>query len=240
MSEIQKQKDNYLKFINEENSEYNLEVLSKDDSYDFQLIEESFNNTIGCTNICLTYNFKIERICRVVQKNRSRKPEDFKRDRTLMFHGTPRQNVPSILRFGFISSVKGRFGRGVYHSNYFSKCTFYARTRNSYDRSHFFFVNEIPANYITEKHEYDYNEVLPEFYCHKYLTIPNFNEQYAPDSNGSFINITKDEKIDGLYPNYRNYNIIPEFVASENIVIPKYHVHATKVMKKLVTTLFIL
>ena len=44
-----------------------------------------------------------------------------------------------------------------------------------------------------------------------------------------------------MYPyGYKNYDIIPEYVASSNIVTTKYLVHATKVKKKLVTTLFIL
>ena len=220
MVEKQSKKDNYLRFVHEQNSKYNLEILSEDDSDDFELIKKSFINTIGNN-----YNFKIERICRVHQKQTSRKQENIESDKILLFHGTPGQNVSGILREGFKSSKDGAFGAGVYHSNFFSKClNFTGKPRSNKDCSLYFFVNEIPTKYLTEKHEFDHKTVLPEYYCHKYLSNPHVKEQYAPDSTGSLINIVKDEKIDAVdhFDIFINYGIIPEYVASSNIVVPKY------------------
>ena len=174
MSEKKKRggKDNYLKFVRKRNSEYYIEILMED-SDDFELIKKSFQNTSGKRRSDL----KIVGICRVHQRHPTKISEDIDSDKILVVHGTPRENVPGILHKGFRSSVRGRFGPGVYHSNYFSKCIHYAYTPDSEDGSHFFFVNEIPTKYITEKHEYDYKAVLPEFYCHKYLSNPNVTER---------------------------------------------------------------
>ena len=220
--------DDYLSFVYSQNSKYQIQILSEE-SKDFKLIKKSFHNTSGD----LRSDLKIKRICRVHQRQPNKTLEDIDSDKTLVVHGTPRRKVPGILQKGFISSVKGFFGPGVYHSNYFSKCMGYA-SRGSEDGSYFFFVNEIPYKYITEKNEYDCNEVLPEFYCHKYLSIPNLNEQHEPDSDGSLINTTTDVQIGAMYPNKNDYQYMPEYVASRNIVVPKYLVHATRKMEKLV------
>ena len=220
--------DNYLNFVQNHNSEYYLEIL-RERSGDFDLVQKSFHNTSGKKDSDL----KVVKICRVRQRNPTTSA-DIESDKTLVVHGIKRQKVPGVLQKGFTSSVEGRFGPGVYHSNYFSKCIPYAYTRDSEDGSHFFFVNEIPTKYIAEKHEYDCNEVLPEFYCHKYLSIQNLNEQHEPDSDGSLINTTTDVQIGELYPNKNDYQYMPEYVASRNIVVPKYLVHATRKMEKLV------
>ena len=241
MVEKRGENDNYLRFVHKNNSKYNLEILSED-SDDFQLIKKSFNNTSSRTKIHSSYNFKIERICRVHQKYPSRKPEDMVGKSVLVFHGTSDKNVPSILRNGFRSSEMGCRGPGVYHSNYFSACLPYA---DNNDGSYTLFINEIPTEYLTKKYEYDYKAVLPEFYCHKYLCSPEVREEYARDSNGSFINIIDDKNIGAMYPYFEYSNDVepkiipyryytPEYVASSNIVIPKYLVHVENVMEKLV------
>ena len=228
MFENQGEKDNYLRFARKLDLKYSLLPLSEG-SCDFEVIKKSFHNTSGKRRS----NLNIERIWRVIQKN-PRKPDEIRSDKILVFHGTPYKNVLGILRNGFRSSVMGRFGPGVYHSNYFSKCIPYARNFDVDDGTCYFFVNEIPTIYIKEKSKKD-NErmVLPNFYCHKYLSNPNVKERYVRDSNMSFINIAEHEKMDGL----GIYNTIPEYVASSNVVIPKYLVLASNVMKKLVKTL---
>ena len=222
--------DDYLSFVNNQNSKYYLEILSEDESDDYKLIEKSFNNTRGNRRS----DMKIKRICRVFQRHPNKISEDIKSEKILLVHGTLREHIPGILLEGFKSSVSGRFGPGVYHSNYFSKCIPYARNFDVDDGTCYFFVNEIPTIYIKEKSKKD-NErmVLPNFYCHKYLSNPNVKERYVRDSNMSFINIAEHEKMDGL----GIYNTIPEYVASSNVVIPKYVVLASNVMKKLVKSL---
>ena len=216
--------ENYLKFINNQTSLYNLEILSEKHD-DFQLINTSFRITSSC---CLN-DLKIERICRVHPKHPTKKKEDIKSDNILLFHGTSHKNVPGILLDGFKSSKTGRFGPGVYHSNFFSMCQAYGKNKyNLNDDSYFYFINEIPRKYLTKIREEDYNgcKKLPEFYCHKYLSNQNHKELYVPDSNGSFINIAEDDT-----------GAVPMFVASSNIVIPKYLVHAKHGMEELVNSL---
>ena len=244
MVEKRGENDNYLRFGHKNNSKYNLEILSED-SDDFQLIKKSFHNTSRCT-VGNNYNFKIKRICRVNKKRQSRKPKGIESEKILLFHGTRAQNVPGILRQGFKSSKHGLFGEGVYHSNFCSKCLLFAATPwSNKDCPRFLFINEIPTKYVTEKHEKkNLKLVLPKFCCHKYLSNPNVKEKYASDSNGSFINITEDDKMElsSLFiygPVSSDYNRIPEYVANSNIVVPKYLVHIENV-KKLVNTLFIL
>ena len=43
----------------------------------------------------------------------------------------------------------GRYGPGVYHSNFASKCSFFAEPDDPDDNSMFFFVNKIPMKYLT-------------------------------------------------------------------------------------------
>ena len=207
--------DSYLRFVGNQDSLYNLEVLS-DAQDDFQLIKTSFLSTSSCRQIKL----KIERIFKVHPKQKTKKPDDFEGDNILLFHGTPSKNVPGILQYGFKSSKTGRFGPGVYHSNFFLMCHAYAN-KYFYDDSYFYFINEIPRKYITEIRNEDCNgsKKLPEYYCNKYVSSQNQKELYVPDSNGSFINIAQDDTSD-----------VPIFVASSNIAIPKYLVHATSGM----------
>ena len=60
--------DSYLKFVNDDNSLYNLEVLSKDNS-DYKLVKKSFTNT--CSEFAKenysNKEFKIERVCKIYQ-----------------------------------------------------------------------------------------------------------------------------------------------------------------------------
>ena len=209
----------YSNFQNEKTS-YHLEILNKENK-DFQLIKKSFCNTANaCNSNVFSSYFKIKRICRVHQDYPSRKPEDIESEKILVFHGTPRKNVTGILREGFIPSEACHFGPGVYHSNFFSLCRIYAN-KDSRDDSYFYFINEVPRKYITEIRNEDYNgsKNFPEFYCHKHVCNQNQKELYIADSNGSFINIAQDDTSD-----------VPIFVASSNIAIPKYLVHATSGM----------
>ena len=209
-----RKEDNHFVFISNQDSVYYIEILSRQNN-DFKLIKKSFHNTSRLTESSI----KIKRIWRV-HRNKIGNPEDNGQQKMLLVHGTHRTNVPGILHNGFIRpSIDGSFGPGVYHSEYFFKCMPYAR---SYNNSYFFFINEIPIKHITVKHEYDVTAALPEFYCHEYLFGPR---QLERDSSGSLINVTEE-------------NVKPEYVASTNIVTPKYLVHAQEVIKKLVKTLF--
>ena len=203
----------------------NLEVLSEEHD-DFQLIKTSFRSTSSCCQ----NNLKIKSIFKVHPKQQSRKPDAVEGDNILLFHGTPWKNVPGILRDGFKPSVTGAFGPGVYHSNFFSMCETYANKNNPNDDSYFYFINEIPYKYVTELSAYDYivGKALPKSYCHKYLSDQNQQELYVRDSNGSCINIAQDD----------TQHYVPIYVASNNIVVPKYLVHAKRGMKKLVNTNF--
>ena len=98
MTENQTIEDSYLKFVNDESSLYNLEVLSNDNS-DYKLVEKSIINTSRKCAKTFFKGFKIERICRIHKKN-----AEVKNDLTenvLIFHGTPRKNVEGILKHGF-------------------------------------------------------------------------------------------------------------------------------------------
>ena len=220
----------YSNFKNEKTS-YHLEILNKENK-DFQLIKKSFYNTANaCNSNVFSSYFKIKRICRVHQDYPSRKPEDIESEKILVFHGTPRKNVTGILREGFIPSKACHFGPGVYHSNFFSLCRIYAN-KDSRDDSYFYFINEIPMKYVSEKHfikdmNYSRFNKLPEFYCDKYVSDEDQKEQYAYDSDGSLINVSEDQP----------YHV-PQYVSSSNITIPKYLVHARYVEQQLVNALF--
>ena len=56
---------------------------------------------------------------------------------------------------------------------------------------------------------------LPTHYCYKYNPYRRLNEEYEKDSDGDLINVA----MDGAHS-------FPEFVASSNLVTPKYLVHA--------------
>ena len=212
--------EDYLKHANDsKNSLYYLEVLAES-SHDYRLIEKSFNNT---GNMYSKTSNEMEVSIKNIYRVRSRLPKMIKHSSNiLVFHGTPRRNVPGILTSGFKSSDYGQFGPGVYHSNFVTKCLHYSSCLGS-NKDFFIFVNELPFNYLSEKSV----EGPPETYCCKYLCSDDKQlEEYERDSEGSFINIAVD-RIDDL----------PEFVASSNIVVPKYLVQAAGVKKMLVERL---
>ena len=68
-----------------------------------------------------------------------------------------------------------------------------------------------------------YNHDLPTHYCYKYNPYRRLNEEFEKDSDGDLINVA----MDGAHG-------FPEFVASSNLVTPKYLVHAKKTDKKFV------
>ena len=220
---MQNDKDD-LKHVNDsKNSLYNLEVLAES-SHDYQLIKMSLNNT---GNMYSKTSNKTEVSVKNIYRIRSRNQRNVKNSSNiLVFHGTPRKNVSSILTSGFKSTEFGRFGPGVYHSNFFTKSLRYSS--NSFkllgNKEEFFvFVNELPFKYLSKK----IVEESLETYCCKYLCSDDQQlEEYERDSDGSFINIAVD-RIDDH----------PEFVASSNIVVPKYLVHAVEVKKMLVIEL---
>ena len=67
------------------------------------------------------------------------------------------------------------------------------------------------------------NHNLPTHYCYKYNPHRRLKAKYQQDSDGDLINVAVDGACD-----------FPEFVASSNIVTPKYLVHAIKTNKKFV------
>ena len=69
---------------------------------------------------------------------------------------------------------------------------------------------------------------LPEYYCHKHTFYPCQPEEYVQDSRGDFINVALDSKVVEQ----------PEYVASSNIVVPKYLVHARLIKKGFVSFCF--
>ena len=106
MTEKQVIEDSYLRFVNDDNSLYNLEVLSKDNA-DYELVEKSFMNTSSeLQKYDPSGGFEVERICRVHQKL----PElrENSTENVLVFHGTIRENVDGILSYGFRPS-EGKF-----------------------------------------------------------------------------------------------------------------------------------
>ena len=100
MPEDQIIEDAYLRFVNDDNSLYNLEVLSKDNS-DYKLVEKSILNTSSelAKKTYILKGFKIERICRIHKNVPEAKSESA--ENVLVFHGTPRKNVGGILNYGF-------------------------------------------------------------------------------------------------------------------------------------------
>ena len=102
-----------------------------------------------------------------------------------------------------------------------------------------FFVNQIPTKHITEKcitsidyffTPFPHNNDLPALYCHKYDYYISLAEKYQKDSDGDLINIAVDD-INAVH--------FPEFVASSNIVTPKYLVYAKPMQIKLVGALIV-
>ena len=210
----------------EDQSLYYLEALAES-SRDYQLIKKSFNNT---GKMFLKASKVSEIIIEKVYRVRSRRHRKaMNSSKILVFHGTPPKNVPGILTSGFKSSKRGRFGPGVYHSNFVAKSLLFTSFSSFFppyrggNEDFFVFVNELPAKYLSEK----YVEESPDTYCRKYLCSDDQqSEGYERDSDGSFINVA-----------IERINDHPEFVASSNIVVPKYLVHAKEVETKLVERL---
>ena len=100
MTENQTIEDSYLKFVSDESSLYNLEVLSNDNS-DYKLVEKSIINTSSELAKIKYSNIKIERICRIHKKLPDMKTDSKSKHNILVFHGTPRNNVEGILNYGF-------------------------------------------------------------------------------------------------------------------------------------------
>ena len=131
----------------------------------------------------------------------------------LVFHRTPNKKVPGIFTISFKKSEYGQFGPEIYNSNFFTKSISYSGQQDCYN-----FINEMPLKYFSEKSD-------EEIYCCKYLCSNDQQFEENSDSDGSFINIASN-RIDDH----------PEFVASSNIVVPKYLVEAVEVKTKLVKT----
>ena len=64
---------------------------------------------------------------------------------------------------------------------------------------------------------------MPTEYCYKYNPAHRLNEEYQRDSDGDLINVA----MDGAHG-------FAEFVASSNLVTPKYLVHAKKTERRFV------
>ena len=94
----------------------------------------------------------------------------------------------------------------------------------------YFIANQIPTKHVTEQYYYNPLLYLYSHYCHKYNSN-RVNEEYHQDSDGDLINIAVDDC---------NYYDFTEFVASSNIVTPKYLVHAKKINKKFLKFLLLL
>ena len=109
-------KDSYRRFVRNDSSRYNLEVLSKDNS-DYKLIEKSFTNTNSeFAKNRPKFDFSIERICKIHQNFPELKRDSM--ENILIFHGTPRKNVEGILKHGFKPS-RGLFSTIVKFLNFF-------------------------------------------------------------------------------------------------------------------------
>ena len=109
-------KDSYLRFVRNDSSRYNLEVLSKDNS-DYKLIEKSFTNTNSeFAKNRPKFDFSIERICKIHQNFPELKRDSM--ENILIFHGTPRKNVEGILEHGFKPS-RGLFSTILKLLNFF-------------------------------------------------------------------------------------------------------------------------
>ena len=93
----------------------------------------------------------------------------------------------------------------------------------------YFITNQIPTKHVTEQYYYNPLLYLYSHYCHKYNSN-RVNEEYHQDSDGDLINVAVDDC---------NYYDFTEFVASSNIVTPKYLVHAKKIEKKFVKFLLL-
>ena len=99
MAEKQIIENGYLKFVNDANFLYNLEVLSNDNS-DYKLVEKSImNSSSNLAKSRPNKRFKIESICRIHEKVPKKKSAST--ENILVFHGTSRNNVKGILNYGF-------------------------------------------------------------------------------------------------------------------------------------------
>ena len=84
-------------------------------------------------------------------------------------------------------------------------------------------LNQVPTKYVTEKQfRYGRNfsptgNNLPAKYCYKYYSKFGSKEEHQQDSDGDLTNNAVDDD-----------KHFPQFVASSNVVTPKYLVHAKK------------
>ena len=124
----------YLRFVNNKETKFSLKFLPEQ-NHDFKVIQKSFDNTKNWHTRRLYDSYQtsatIKNIYRVQRKDP--KAEDVGGSSILVFHGTPSKNVGGILQKGFRESRGGRFGKGVYHSNFFAKCSNYAAPLDNND-----------------------------------------------------------------------------------------------------------
>ena len=205
---------------------YKLEELSSDldehkfikDFYDTTR-EASLNNSAWLPIQIPYSDFKVYKITENLPSSvLNEKGKNF-----MLFHGTKKEHVDSILKEGFKNSQKGWFGRGVY----MTECSSVARSYTSND-PFYLFTGGLRCVFVNEVLQSEKLQTLKRnmFHCDIY-TKPehSFEKRVLKASEQP----TEDDyKEDALGRRYRNVkfsgpeSLRDEFIADESIVVPRY------------------
>ena len=172
-------------------------------------------NSLQNTKLVAPNNLKVYKI----SENSPTTIIEEKCNNLMLFHGTNERNVNGILNKGFINSVQGRLGKGVY----MTECASTARSHslkntNGNTSNTCIFVNEVLES---EKMQ------ISKLYNRKTDFEPDHKfEIHAPFSSKTAI---KDYKKDALGRRYRNgvndwlgFALFDVFLADESLVIPRF------------------
>ena len=181
------------------NTKDSLDRIISDDQYIYQIYKVNENNSIKAVNM--------------------------KRNNLMLFHGTDKESATGILKEGFKNSKRGWFGQGVYLTDCSNNAYWYstvacARDCDS-DSFNFIFVNEVLESEKLETLIFDSPECRKD--VDNILTRPFTKHMYKLSPQ-----LCKENyKEDFLGRQYRNVSVhndstIDEYVAAENVTIPRY------------------
>ena len=158
---------------------------------------------------------------------------DEKRNNLMLFHGTSETNVDGILNKGFINSVGGRFGKGVYMTEDSSVASGHSlkKTSSNTDRSmcnRFIFVNEVLESEKLQFIKYKFSQsrnfdAKPDHKFEKHVINDRkiATDEYKKDAQGRRYRNTANNRL-FQQGNTRIYPALDVFLADESLVIPRF------------------
>ena len=172
--------------------------------------------------------FRVHQIYRIDENSEIEAVRDAKSGNLMLFHGTDKDGVYGVLKKGFMNSLSGKFGEGVYMTDCSMTAYSYGCGKSLYrHKSHvYLFVNEVCGSEGLQTIEHDYfcalggvaTEIVHPFCKHivKYTPQPDESD-YRVDAQGR-----KYRKTSHLSRFLLKNSELDEYVADESVVVPRY------------------